>query len=281
MYRTKITVCGLVQKVGLRAQIKTIADGIGVCGTVENMRDGSVLVVCEAERAAVEELVRQIRSGTKLAVIEDVLVGEGPSATGMVGFEIVRGDSTEEMLSAVTTGTQAVVGMLTTLNEMKQGQARLEKGQNQTNETLTRLEKGQNQTNETLTRLEKGQARLETGQARLEKGQNQTNETLARLEKGQNQTNETLARLEKGQARLETGQARLEKGQNQTNETLARLEKGQNQTNETLARLETGQAETKDAIKSMDSKLDASLENDAQSLEILRDLRDGELLRVP
>ena len=183
MYRTKITVSGLVQKVGLRAQIKTIADGIGVCGTVENMRDGSVLVVCEAERAAIEEMVHQIRSGTKLAVIEDVLVKEGPPATGMVGFEIVRGDSTEEMLSAVTTGTQAVVGMLTTLNEMKQGQARLEKGQSQTNETLARLEKGQ--------------------------------------------------------------------------------------------------AETKDAIKSMDSKLDASLENDAQSLEILRDLRDGGLLRVP
>ncbi|MBI1657890.1 MAG: hypothetical protein IS632_03825 [Thaumarchaeota archaeon] len=31
----------------------------------------------------------------------------------------------------------------------------------------------------------------------------------------------------------------------------------------------------------MDSKLDASLENDAQSLGILRDLHDGGLLRVP
>ena len=197
MYKTKITIRGIVQKVGLRAQIKIIADRLGVCGTVENLGDGSVLVVCEAQRADVKEMVRQIRSGTKPAVITDVLVGEGPPATGMEGFEIILGDSTEEMLSAMSTGTRAMVGMLTVLDEIKQGQA-------------------------------------------------DTNETLARLETGQNQTNETLARLE-------TGQKELMRGQDQTN----------------------------DVIKSMDSKLDASLENDARSLEVLRDMRDGGLLRVP
>ena len=45
--------------------------------------------------------------------------------------------------------------------------------------------------------------------------------------------------------------------------------------------LKQGQAETKDVIKSVDGKLDASLENDARSLEILRGPRDGGLLRVP
>ena len=44
--------------------------------------------------------------------------------------------------------------------------------------------------------------------------------------------------------------------------------------------MKQGQAETTDAIKSMDGKLAASLENDAQSLEILKDLRDGGLLRA-
>ena len=253
MYKTKITIHGSVQAVGLRVQIKVIADRLGVCGTVENLSDGSVLIVCEAERADVEEMVRQIRSGAKMAVIKDVLVEDGPPATGMAGFEIVRGDSAQEMLSAVTTGAYAMVGALTILDEMKQGQARLEKGQ-------ARLEKGQAQTNETLARLEKGQAQTNETLARLEKGQ-------ARLEKGQAQTNETLARLEKGQARLEKGQA-------QTNETLARIERGQDE-------LKQGQAQTNSAIKSMDGKLDASLENDARSLEILRDLRDGGLLRVP
>ena len=183
MYKTKITIRGIVQKVGLRAQIKAIADRLGVCGTVENLRDGSVLVVCEAERAEVEEMVSQIRSETKLAVSADMLVEEGPLATGMEGFEIMLGDSAEEMLSAISTGTHAMVGMLATLNEMKRGQEDLKRGQDQTNETLARMERGQDQ--------------------------------------------------------------------------------------------------IKDVIKSMDGKLDASLENDARSLEILRDLRDGGLLRVP
>ena len=95
MHKTKVTILGIVQTMGLRDQIKAIADGLGVCGTVENLRDGSVLIVCEAERADIEELVRQIRSGAELTVIEDVLVEEGPPATGMGGFEIVRGDSAE------------------------------------------------------------------------------------------------------------------------------------------------------------------------------------------
>ncbi|MCE2508059.1 MAG: acylphosphatase [Nitrosopumilaceae archaeon] len=211
MYKTKITIHGIVQKVGLRAQIKIIADRLGLCGTVENLGDGSVLVVCEAQRADVEEMVRQIRSGAKPAVIADVLVEEGLPATGMEGFEVILGDSTEEMLSAMSTGTRAMVGMLTVLDEIKHGQSRLEKGQDQTNETLARMEKGQND---------------------LKRGQDQTNETLARMEKGQND-------------------------------------------------LKRGQDQTKDVIESMDSKLDVSLENDARSLEILRDLRDGGLLRVP
>ncbi len=232
MHKTNITIRGIVQHVGLRAQIKAVADGLGVCGTVKNTRDGSVLVVCEAERADIEEMVHQIRSGAELAVIKDVLVEGGPPATGMEGFEIVWGDSGEELFSAISTGTRAVVKLLTTTNEIKQGQDRLEKGQAQTNETLARMERGQD-----------------------------------RLEKGQAQTNETLARMERGQDRLEKGQA-------QTNETLARMERGQED-------LRRGQDQMKDAVNSMDSKLDASLENDARSLEILRDLRDGGLLRVP
>ena len=203
MYKTKITIRGTVQHVGLRVQIKAIADGLGVCGTVENLRDGSVLVSCEAGRADIEEMVRQIRSGTEFAVIKDVLVEEGPPATGMEGFEVIRGDSSEEMLSMMATGTKTMFGVLATLKDMKQGQARLEKGQED-------LKQGQNQTNETLTEMKQGQARLEKGQEDLKQGQ----------------------------------------------------------------------AETTDAIKSMDSKLAASLENDAQSLEILKDLRDGGLLRA-
>ena len=118
MCQTKITVRGIMM-LELRARIKTIADGLGVCGTVQSMRDGSVLVVCEAERVEIEEMVRQIRSGTKPAIIISMLVEEGPPATGMEGFEVIRGDFTEEMLFVIAAGTQMNVGMLARLNEPK------------------------------------------------------------------------------------------------------------------------------------------------------------------
>ena len=81
-------------------------------------------------------MVRQVRSGTDLAAITDVLVEEGPPATGMDGFEVIRGDSSEEMLSMMATGTKTMFGVLATLTDLKQGQ-------NQTNETLARMEQGQ------------------------------------------------------------------------------------------------------------------------------------------
>ncbi|MBI1657891.1 MAG: acylphosphatase [Thaumarchaeota archaeon] len=133
MHKTKVTILGIVQTMGMRDQIKAVADGLGVCGTVENLRDGSVLVVCEAERADIEEMVRQIRSGAELAVIEDALVEEGPPATGMEGLEIIRGDSAEVLLCVWPSCARA---MVTALNVMRQGQA-------QTNETPARMEQGQ------------------------------------------------------------------------------------------------------------------------------------------
>ena len=63
-------------------------------------------------------------------------------------------------------------------------------------------------------------------------------------------------------------------GQNRTNETLGGVKQGQEG-------LKRGQTETTDAIKYMHSRLDASPKNDARSLEIPGDLRDGGLLRVP
>ena len=63
MHKTRVTILGIVQTMGLRDKIKAVADGLGVCGTVENLRDGSVLLVCEAERPDIEEMVREYGPG--------------------------------------------------------------------------------------------------------------------------------------------------------------------------------------------------------------------------
>ena len=99
---------GKVQGVGLRVRIKAAADEIGVRGTVENLDDGSVLVICEAEQAKIENLVRQIRDRAEAAAITDVLVEAGSTATGLGGFKIKFGDTNTEMLTAIFTGTEAL-----------------------------------------------------------------------------------------------------------------------------------------------------------------------------
>ena len=108
MQRTNIQIYGKVQGVGLRARIKAAADENGVRGTVENLDDGSVLVVCEAERAKVENLVQQIRERAEPAAITDMRVEEGSPATGLGGFKIKFGDTNTEMLTAIFMGTEAL-----------------------------------------------------------------------------------------------------------------------------------------------------------------------------
>ena len=86
MQRTNIRIRGRVQGVGMRVRIKTTADEIGVRGTVENLDDGSVLVVCEAEQTKIENLVQQIRDQVEPAAITDILVEGGSPATGLGRF---------------------------------------------------------------------------------------------------------------------------------------------------------------------------------------------------
>ena len=50
MQGRNIRIFGKVQGVGLRANVKSVADESGIRGTVKNMDDGSVLVVCEARQ---------------------------------------------------------------------------------------------------------------------------------------------------------------------------------------------------------------------------------------
>ena len=129
MQRTNIRILGKVQGVGLRVRIKAAADEIGVRGTVENLDDGSVLVVCEAEQAKIENLVRQIRDRAEAAAITDILVEAGSAATGLGGFKIKFGDTNTEMLTAIFTGTEA-------LRRIDKKQDKILEAQKETNATM-------------------------------------------------------------------------------------------------------------------------------------------------
>jgi len=47
--RRRITVSGNVQGVGFRYYVKRLADRLNVYGTVENLENGSVEIICQAE----------------------------------------------------------------------------------------------------------------------------------------------------------------------------------------------------------------------------------------
>lgn len=52
---------GRVQGVGFRFTTEDIAQDLGVCGWVKNLRDGKVEVVAEAEEEVLKELLERIQ----------------------------------------------------------------------------------------------------------------------------------------------------------------------------------------------------------------------------
>ncbi|MYC80439.1 MAG: hypothetical protein F4W68_08100 [Cenarchaeum sp. SB0661_bin_35] len=114
MKKATIRIHGTVQGVGLRVKIKTVADNLGVSGTVQNMKDGSVLVVCEAEEATIQDMFNQIHTNSEPATITNMKTEYSP-VTGMEEFEILYEDTNIEMLTAIRVGTIVLHGVSKTL----------------------------------------------------------------------------------------------------------------------------------------------------------------------
>lgn len=72
--RIRAVVRGRVQQVGYRAFTLRHAGDLGLCGTVANRGDGSVEVVVEGPRPAVERLVAQLHRGPYHARVDGVEV---------------------------------------------------------------------------------------------------------------------------------------------------------------------------------------------------------------
>ena len=106
MERRTISIQGNVQKVGLRAQIQEIAHKLRVSGIVENLRDGSVLLICEAERQVLDEMIRRIKEIPEPVIIEDMIVQKTSTGIGKRGFQVVTHSIDEDILIAIRTGTE-------------------------------------------------------------------------------------------------------------------------------------------------------------------------------
>lgn len=80
MHQLRAVVLGRVQGVGFRWFVIRRAEEHGVAGSVRNLPDGSVEVVAEGARGALEALRDDLRSGPPRARVErvDELWSEGP-----------------------------------------------------------------------------------------------------------------------------------------------------------------------------------------------------------
>jgi acylphosphatase len=87
--RVRARVYGLVQGVGFREFVRRHAQALGLRGWVRNLPDGSVELEAEGPRSALDELLRLVRQGPRLAWVERVET-EWLPATGERGWFHVR-----------------------------------------------------------------------------------------------------------------------------------------------------------------------------------------------
>ena len=87
--RLHATVAGRVQGVGFRAFVEQCAEAYHLNGWVRNRWDGSVEVLVEGERPALERMLAALRQGPRASNVTDVLF-EWRSATGEFSHFSVR-----------------------------------------------------------------------------------------------------------------------------------------------------------------------------------------------
>ncbi len=74
MVRAHLRIYGRVQGVFFRANMRSVAERLGVKGWVRNVPDGSVEAVLEGPRDKVEEVIRWAHRGPPLARVDRVEV---------------------------------------------------------------------------------------------------------------------------------------------------------------------------------------------------------------
>jgi acylphosphatase len=89
--RLDATVRGRVQGVGYRVFVLREAGYLGLAGHVANMADGSVHVVAEGPRAALDALVERLEDGPPAGWVDRVIVRWEPARGQEAGFRIATG----------------------------------------------------------------------------------------------------------------------------------------------------------------------------------------------
>ena len=96
--KAELIVKGKVQKAGYRDYVQETARSLNVKGYVENLRNGSVKIVCETEEDTIKNFIKLISIKEDLVSVETVETAKTQPATGEYKyFDIKYGPLEEEM----------------------------------------------------------------------------------------------------------------------------------------------------------------------------------------
>ena len=70
--RLDLVIEGRVQGVGYRYSVKMKAESLGIRGSVQNLRDGSVFVTAQGEKKAMDNFVRWCYEGPPGAIVRNI-----------------------------------------------------------------------------------------------------------------------------------------------------------------------------------------------------------------
>ena len=85
--RARVRISGVVQGVGFRYFARKAGASFGLAGSVRNLPDGSVEVVAQGERQAVNGFLSELKVGPQYASIERVDIHWEEPETDLRGFD--------------------------------------------------------------------------------------------------------------------------------------------------------------------------------------------------
>jgi len=119
--RAEIIVRGKIQKAGYRDHVQEVARSLNVKGHVENMKDGSVKIICEAEEDTLERFTQLISIKTDLIAVENIEIIKKQPATGEYEyFDIKYGPLEEEMGERLVAAFKIAVATRQDIKDMHQ-----------------------------------------------------------------------------------------------------------------------------------------------------------------
>ena len=101
--RAILKIKGDVQEAGYRAFIMRTAQKLKLVGYVENLPDGSVRIVCEGDRKAIDEFSIKIRLKNDIVFVESIRRNFSKPKREFKRFEVKTGDLAYEMFQGYAT----------------------------------------------------------------------------------------------------------------------------------------------------------------------------------